>query len=159
MVSGEPDGTVRFRTDVNLTITHANYPFPPSFDLLDHTKTGLADEAAHQASFTATDWGVGLNMYIFGVKIFFESTSEWNKNVDEAVLYFFQRTSDSDFIWTESFFQRPFKTATEYQLLLMKWLTVPIRVASTDTLRAEARNYSGQTIDVRNGILYFTEDS
>lgn len=161
MVSGEPDGTVRFRTDITLTVQHANYPFPPGFNILNHNISNVADGDDDAKDFTEADWGTGENLYIFGLQPNFNRASEFNKKAEEGILLSLQRETTPGQIWGRTFQESPINIVQTslWQLSRTYILAVPLRVISTDKLTSRIRNESGQTVNMDAFYYYFTESS
>lgn len=157
MTTGEADGSKRIAFDFTVTVSHANYPFPPNFELLEHSKTDLANEGGDTVTFTETNWGAGKDCYVIGLILDLRGATEWNVDRLDGVLVNLARVADSAFILREMFKESPVFLGGKYVQSFTRSLAIPRRVASGESLVSAYSNESGQTLTFTGWIAYFTE--
>lgn len=161
MVSGEPDGTVRFRTDITLTIQHANYPFPPDFDILLHSKINQANNNEETKTWDEDDWGAGKDLFLIGISLEYVSATEFNTIPGEGFEVALERTSDNDRPFIKTVTDSPLQDGASGNWILQRtfYFPVPIRIDSTDELQFSNYNTSGQICTVSAYVMHFVEET
>ena len=153
MVSGEEDGTKRIGVDVSLTISHANYPFPPDFKKLKKSDLSIADEAnsnvIEQALSETKD------CYVIGILALLYSPTEFNKLYHEGIVIRpLDYTAGEYLPWLLE--QRsPMYDGTNYEIRASLLYPIPVPVDKGNIMHVNVVNCSGVAIGCTLWLLYF----
>jgi len=134
-------------------VVHVNYPYPPSMKKAHKAKVGLADSAFTE--FWKVPLSEPFDVYIMGILYHARSTVEFNTVHQNALMFFPQDTTDSEYLpWFQGR-ESPFHYLTHWWLYGEKSYSIPIKLEAKHVFELEVWNNSGATVDLDVWVNYF----